>query len=179
MSRCSWVDEKDAEYTAYHDYEWGVAVYDDRLLFEMLVLETFVAGLSWQCVLHKRQAFIQAFDNFNVEKVAKYDTDKINELLADKNLIRHRGKIEAAVINAQVFQKIQAQWGSFYKYLWHWTDGKTIQSDGFEVKSALSDKIAKDLKKRGMKFTGSICVFSYLAAVGVINAHQDCCFKKS
>lgn len=179
MTRCSWVDEKDAEYVAYHDHEWGVPVHDDRLLFEMLALETFVAGLSWQCVLHKRTAFKRAFDDFNPSLVAKYDTKKVAELLANSALIRHKGKIEATISNAKAFLQIQSEWGSFDKYLWYWTDGKTIQSDGVETKSALSDKVAKDLKHRGMKFTGSTTIFAYLCAIGVITAHQKSCdFKQ-
>ncbi len=177
MIRCNWCDEKDALYIAYHDKEWGLPVHDDLLLFEMLILESFVAGLSWQCVLHKRNAFKRAYDNFNPQTVAKYDEDKISLLKADPDLIRHEGKIRAAVTNAKVFRNIQTEFGSFDKYLWHWTNGKTLQSDGKETKSALSDKISKDLRTKGMKFIGSTTVFAYLCAVGVINAHQKNCFK--
>lgn len=148
MTRCSWCDEKDELYVAYHDNEWGVAVHNDRLLFEMLVLESFVAGLSWQCVLHKRQAFRQAFDNFNPQAVAQYDGAKIAALKANPALIRHEGKIRASITNAQSFLKIQTEFGSFDKYLWNWTSGEPHQSDGQETKSTLSDTISKDLKKR-------------------------------
>ncbi len=178
VHRCSWVDVNDIAYINYHDHEWGIPVHDDKLLFETLVLETFVAGLSWQCVLHKRQNFRQAFDDFNVAIISQYKDTKISSLLNNKNIIRHKGKIEATIKNAQVFQKIQSEWSSFNNYLWHWTNGMTVLSGGNETTSPLSDRIAKDLKKRGMKFTGSVTIFSYLCAIGVINAHQKTCYCK-
>ena len=175
ITRCDWVDEADADYVTYHDLEWGRAVHDDRLLFEMLVLEMFVAGLSWQCVLHKRAAFKQAFDNFDVALVAAYGDDKIASLMQNPNIIRHSGKIKAAISNAKIVLDLQKEYGSLDRYLWHFTQGKTILSDGIETRSPLSDRIACDLKKRGAKFTGSVTVFSYLAAIGIIFAHQAQC----
>lgn len=175
ITRCAWVDVKDDDYVAYHDHEWGQPVHDDRLLFEMLVLEMFVAGLSWQCVLHKRAAFKKAFDNFDVAKVAAYGDDKIATLAQNPDIIRHVGKIKAAILNAQIVLKLQKEYTSLDCYLWHFTHGKTVLSDGFETRSALSDCISQDLKKRGAKFTGSVMVFSYLAAIGIISAHQEQC----
>ena len=176
--RCSWVDLKDKDYVHYHDYEWGVPVHDDGLLFEMLILEGFQAGLSWQCVLHKRGNFRTAFDNFDAQKIAFYDERKISELVQDQGIIRHKGKIKAAVKNAQIFLEIEKEFGSFSTYIWGWIKGKTIISDGNETRSELSDKISKDLKKRGMSFVGSTIIYSYLCAIGIINAHEiNCDFK--
>jgi len=177
-NRCTWIDLSDEAYVKYHDEEWGVLVKnDERLLFEMLILETFVAGLSWQCVLHKRDAFKKLFDNFIPETVACYDDKKIGDLAKDERIIRHRRKISSAVINAKIFCKIQKECGSFEKYLQSFTGGKIIKSDGAETTSSLSDTISKDLKRRGMKFVGSTTIFSYLCAIGVIVAHQPCCYK--
>lgn len=178
MTRCRWVNLKDAAYVAYHDTEWGVPVHDDRMLFEMLVLESFVAGLSWRCVLHKRRSFRQAFNKFNPSTVAHYDEDKIIALKSNPALIRHEGKVRSAITNAKIFLEIQTEFNSFESYLWHWTEGNTIISKDGETKSVLSDSISKDLKKRGMKFMGSTTIFSYLSAVGVISAHQKECFLR-
>ena len=177
--RCSWTDLKDKDYIHYHDCEWGVPVHDDRRLFEMLILEGFQAGLSWQCVLHKRENFKKAFDNFDVEKIANYHDKKCNQLMHDEGLIRHRLKINAAVKNAKSFLKIQQEFDSFDKYIWGWTKGKIITADGTQTRSELSDKISKDLKKRGMGFVGTTIVYAYLCAIGVINAHEkNCDFRK-
>lgn len=176
MSRCSWVDESDADYVLYHDKEWGVLVTNnERLLFEMLVLEAFVAGLSWQCVLHKRKAFKAAFDNFEPLIAANYGEQKVSELVKNPDIIRHIGKIRATITNARIFCEIQKEFGSFEKYLQTFTGGKIIKSDGVETTSELSDKISKNLKRRGMKFVGSTTIFSYLCAIGMIDAHQPCC----
>ena len=180
MKRCSWVDVSDEEYIRYHDSEWGVPVYDDRLLFEMLVLEGFQAGLSWQTILKKREDFKWAFDNFDVQKVASYDAEKIETLVKNSRIIRHRLKIKAAVLNAQIFIQLQKEWGSFSNYLWHWTSGNILMGDGTQVRNELSDDISADLKKRGMKYVGSVIIYSYLQAVGVIDDHQLCCsFRKN
>ncbi|MBR6412942.1 MAG: DNA-3-methyladenine glycosylase I [Alphaproteobacteria bacterium] len=177
MHRCFWVDLKDEEYIRYHDTEWGIPVHDDRTLFEMLVLESFQAGLSWQCVLHKRNAFRQAFDNFDVGKVAAYSPKKIGELVQNSALIRHRKKMESSVQNARVFIKIQQGFGSFNHYLWHWTNGKVLKMDGTKTQSPLAEQISKDLKKRGMTFVGATTIHAYLCAIGVFNAHTpDCAF---
>ncbi|MGI6681488.1 MAG: DNA-3-methyladenine glycosylase I [Bdellovibrionota bacterium] len=176
--RCSWVNLNNKDYVKYHDEEWGVPVHDDRLLFETLSLECFVSGLSWECVLNKRKAFKVAFDNFDALKVSKYDEKKIKELVENKLIIRHAGKIKATINNAQVFLDVAKEYKSFNNYIWHFTNGKTIVANGIETTSSLSDAISKDLKKRGMKFVGSTTVYSFLAAIGVINAHQKDCFLK-
>ena len=181
MKRCSWVDLKSPLYIKYHDEEWGVPKYDDRELFELLILECFQAGLSWLTVLKKRDAFREAFDNFDVNKVAKYDARKIEELLKNEGIIRSRQKIEAAINNAKIFIGIQHEFGTFSKYIWSFTEGKCIKNtnDNFVVSSPLSDTVSKDLKKRGMKYVGTVIVYSYLQAIGVINDHEiDCvCYK--
>lgn len=178
MKRCSWVNLKNNKYIDYHDKEWGIAVFDDRKLFEMLVLETFQAGLSWECILNKREHFKIAYNNFQVEIVSKYNQQKINELLNNKNIIRNKHKIIASINNAQVFQKIQKEYGSFSQYIWHFTNGQTIKNTGtIKTTSKLSDIISQDLKKYGMKFVGSITIYSYLQSIGIINDHEKECFK--
>ena len=179
MKRCFWVDENSEIYVKYHDEEWGVPKYDDRELFELLVLESFQAGLAWITVLRKREAFRAAFDNFNVIKVSKYDEKKIAELLSNEGIIRSRGKIAAAVNNAKIYIEIQKEYGSFSNYIWGFTDNKVIRntSEQIPVSTPLSDKISKDLKKRGMKYVGTVLIYSYLQAIGVVNDHQKDCFK--
>jgi DNA-3-methyladenine glycosylase I len=176
--RCFWVDEKSPVYVKYHDEEWGVPVYDDKKLYEMLLLETFQAGLSWITILRKREAFREAFDNFSVEKVASYKEEKLEELMQNQGLIRNRKKMEAAIKNAKIFMEIQTEFGSFSNYLWGFTGGQIIvnQDDDFPVKTPLSDNLSKDLKKRGMGFVGSVTIYSYLQAVGVVNDHELSCF---
>ena len=174
--RCRWANPRNERYIRYHDEEWGVPVHDDRKLFEMLILECFQAGLSWECVLNKRDAFCEAFDGFDLEKVCAYDDgDKLEELRNNPGIIRNRLKIQAAVINAQAFREIRKEYGSVSDYLWHWTDGKVIYETG-RTSSELSDRISKDLKKRGMKFVGTTVIYAYLQAVGVIYSHEDGCF---
>ena len=179
MGRCHWVDETSEIYIKYHDDEWGVPKYDDRELFELLILEGFQAGLSWITVLKKRDAFKKAFDNFDVQKVANYTTSKIDELLNNKDIIRSRAKINAAIINAQVFIKIQKEFGNFSKYIWKFTHGRVIKNNGKQifVKSSLSENISKDMKCRGMKYVGPIIVYSYLQAIGIVNDHEVQCFR--
>ena len=177
-TRCHWANPKNEKYIRYHDQEWGVPLYDDKKLFEMLILECFQAGLSWECVLNKREAFRAAFDNFDLEKICSYNEEKIEELKNNPLIIRNRLKIQAAVTNAKVFRDIQKEYGSFSEYLWHWTGGKVI-FENTKTTSPLSDEISKDLKKRGMKFVGTTVVYSYLQAVGVINSHEDGCFLAS
>lgn len=173
--RCHWANAKNLRYVRYHDEEWGVPVYDDKILFEMLILECFQAGLSWECVLDKRPSFREAYDNFNLEKICAYDGEKLEALKNNSGIIRNRLKIESSVINARVFCAIQKEWGSFSSYLWHWTDYKVVYERGLTT-SLLSDKISADLKKRGMKGVGSIIIYSYLQAVGVIYSHEKECF---
>jgi DNA-3-methyladenine glycosylase I len=179
MKRCFWVDEKSEIYVKYHDKEWGVPKHNDRELFELLILESFQAGLSWLTILKKREDFRKAYDNFDVNKVAKYDENKINELLTNKNIIRSKNKIISSINNAKIFISIQKEFGSFSKYIWSFTDNKIIKNKTGEIftNSPLSDKISKDLKKRGMKYVGTVIIYSYLQAIGVIDDHDKDCFK--
>ncbi len=179
MKRCFWVDEKSEIYVKYHDEEWGVPNHNDRDLFELLILEGFQAGLSWITVLKKREAFRKAFDNFDVTKVSEYDEEKINALLENKDIIRSRGKITAAINNAKIFIEIQKEFGSFSNYIWGFTDNKVIKNTTGEipVKTELSDMVSKDLKKRGMKYTGSVIIYSYLQAIGIVDDHEKDCFR--
>ena len=179
MNRCKWVNLNNEKYIEYHDNEWGAPVYDDQKLFEMLLLESFQAGLSWECILNKRDYFKEAFDNYNPNIIIKYNEDKIDELLSNKNIIRNRRKVEATINNAKIFLKIKKEYGSFSNYIWHFTNGKIIKNtnDSFQTTSPLSDTISNDLKKRGMKFVGSTIIYSYLQAIGIINDHELNCFK--
>ena len=173
--RCRWANPKNERYIRYHDEEWGVPVHNDRKLFEMLILECFQAGLSWECVLNKQDAFREAFDGFDLEKICAYNEDKLEALRSNPGIIRNRLKIQAAVTNARVFREIQQECGGFSEYLWHWTDGKVIYETG-RTSSELSDNISKDLEKRGMKFVGTTVIYAYLQAVGVIYSHDEGCF---
>ena len=179
MKRCHWVDENSSIYIKYHDEEWGIPKYDDKELFELLVLESFQAGLSWITVLKKREDFRIAFDNFDVKKVASYDENKVNELLNNEKIIRSRGKINSAINNAKIFIEIQKEFGSFSDYIWGFTNNQVVKnnSDVLPVSTPLSDKISKDLKKRGMKYVGTIIIYSYLQAIGVVDDHEKDCFK--
>ena len=168
LIRCSWANPKNPLYLQYHDEEWGVPVHDDHRLFEMLVLESFQAGLSWECILNKREAFRVAFDGFDLDTVCEYGEEKMEALQQNSGIVRNKRKICAAVNNARIFRTIQQEWGSFDRYLWHWTEGK--------VSSELSDKVSGDLKRRGMKFVGTVIIYAYLQAVGVINSHEENCF---
>ena len=173
--RCGWCNLKNPLYVKYHDEEWGVSVYDDSTLFEFLVLEPFQAGLSWETILNKRENFRVAFDGFDPEAICGYGQEKIEALMADAGIIRNRRKIEATIVNAEVFLKIQKEWGSFSAYIWSFTDGKILYEND-KTFSPLSDRISKDLKKRGMKFVGTTIIYSYLQAVGIINSHEDGCY---
>ena len=174
-NRCSWVSD-DEVYIEYHDHEWGIPTHDDRELFEMLVLESFQAGLSWITILKKRENFKKAFDDFDVEKVAGYDDAKVDELRSNEGIIRHKGKIASAINNAKVFIEIQNEFGSFDEYIWSFTDGKVIKAE-YLTESDLSGQISKDLKKRGMKFVGPTIIYSYLESIGIIDNHEENCFK--
>ena len=173
--RCVWANPANDRYLRYHDEEWGVPVHDDGRLFEMLVLESFQAGLSWECVLNKREAFRRAFDGFDLERVCAYDEAKMEALACDPGIIRNRRKIRAAVCNARVFRQIAGECGSFAAYLWGFTGGSVVHERG-KTRSALSDAISKDLRQRGMSFVGTTIVYAYLQAVGVIEAHDEGCF---
>ena len=177
MKRCFWVNMDNPLYVLYHDNEWGVPKYDDYELYELLILEMFQAGLSWETILNKRDNFRKAFDNFDWTKIVNYDEDKINELMQDKGIIRNRKKIEATINNTKVFLNIQKEYGSFANFIWSFTDNKVIITDSKVVSNELSDTISKELRKRGMKFVGTVIVYSYLQAIGVINSHDNDCFK--
>ncbi|MBQ6282724.1 MAG: DNA-3-methyladenine glycosylase I [Bacilli bacterium] len=175
--RCKWVNEKNNLYVKYHDKEWGIPSYDDTYLFEMLLLESFQAGLSWECILNKREYFKESFDNFDYKKISKYDDDKIEELLNNKNIIRNKLKINAAINNAKIFMNIQKEYKTFSNYIWHFTNNKVIKNKTniFRTTSSLSDEISSDLKNRGMKFVGSTIIYSYLQAIGIIDDHELNC----
>ena len=175
MKRCFWCNESNPLYVKYHDEEWGVPRFDDHYLFEMLILESFQAGLSWECVLNKRENFRRAFDDFELERVTSFDEAKIAELKQDKGIIRNERKIRAAISNARIFREIVKEHGSFYNYLRTFRDGEQIRETGV-VTSPLSDAISDDLVRRGMKFCGSVIIYSYLQAIGVINSHDTDCF---
>lgn len=179
MNRCSWVNLNNKDYVKYHDEEWCVPSYDDNYLFEMLLLESFQAGLSWECILNKREAFKEAFDSFDVVKISNFNEEKQKELLKNKNIIRNKLKIKAAIKNAKIFQEIQKEFGSFSSYIWSFTNNKIIFHDKPITNNDLSDKISKDLKKRGMSFVGSTIIYSYLQAIGICNDHEkNCDFSK-
>ncbi len=175
MKRCQWCSEKNSKYIKYHDEEWGKLKLDDRYLFMMLILESFQAGLSWECVLNKREDFILAYDNFDVDKVLKYDLKKYEELLNNDKIIKNKLKIKASINNAKVFKDIQKEYKTFRQYLKTFTQEKIVYETG-KTTSPLSDTISKDLKKRGMKFVGSTIIYSYLQAVGIIYSHEKNCF---
>ena len=177
--RCSWATTE--LYKEYHDSEWGKPVHDDRKLFEMLILEGMQAGLSWLTILNKRMGFREAFDKFDYQKIALYDETKIDELMHNANIVRNRLKIRSAITNAQQFIKIQEEYGSFDAFIWSYVDGKPIHNhfkSEAEVPAAtpLSDKISKDLKKRGFKFVGSTIVYAYMQAIGIVNDHVQSCY---
>ena len=178
MNRCFWVNMDNPLYVDYHDNEWGVPKYDDHELYELLILEMFQAGLSWETILNKRENFRKAFDSFNWNCIVNYDEDKINELMQDKGIIRNRKKIEATINNTKVFLNIQKEYGSFANFIWSFTDNKVIITDSKVVSNELSGTISKELRKRGMKFVGTVIIYSYLQAIGVINSHEDNCFLK-
>ena len=175
MKRCKWCNLNNQNYIKYHDNEWGVLNLDDNYLFEMLILESFQAGLSWECVLNKRESFKLAYDNFDIDKVIAYDEDKINTLLGNKNIIRNKLKIRASINNAKIFKNIILGYGSFSNYLNNFTGGKILYEIG-NTTNELSDTISNDLKKKGMTFVGSTIIYSYLQAVGIINSHEKECF---
>lgn len=179
--RCGWC-EGDSLYEAYHDQEWGTPVKDDDTLFEFLILETFQAGLSWITVLKKRENFRQAFDQFDYHKIATYDQSKIDELLSNPGIIRNKLKVHATISNADAFKLVQDEFGSFSDYIWGFVDGVPIKNAWQHYKDApatttLSDKISKDLKKRGFKFVGSTVIYAFMQAVGMVNDHEIRCFR--
>ena len=175
VKRCKWCNLKNKLYIDYHDNEWGIQNFDDKYLFEMLILESFQAGLSWECVLNKRESFREAYDNFDIDKIASYDEDKVLELSNNEKIIRNKLKIKASVKNAKNFKKIQLEYGSFANYLKSFTKDKTVYEND-KTHSDLSDAISKDLQKKGMSFVGTTIIYSYLQAIGVIYSHEKECF---
>lgn len=180
--RCRWASLiTDPDYVRYHDKEWGRAVHDDRLLFEMLILEGAQAGLSWSTILKKRANYQRAFAQFDPKKVARFDAPKKAKLLLDPGIVRNRLKIDSTVTNAQAFLEVQREFGSFDQYLWAFVEGRPVLNDrpsesGPPARTELSDRIAKDLKKRGFRFVGTTIIYAYLQAVGVVNDHSRDCF---
>ena len=175
MKRCKWCNANNPLYIEYHDKEWCIPNHDDNYLFEMLILESFQAGLSWECVLNKRNDFRTSYDNFNIDKIINYDENKINELLTNNKIIRNKLKIKASINNAKIFKDIQKEYGSFYNYLLTFTKNKILYEID-KTTNDLSDSISKDLIKRGMKFVGSTIIYSYLQATGFIYSHDEECF---
>lgn len=173
--RCKWCNLNNPLYVDYHDNEWCIPNFNENYLLEMLILESFQAGLSWECVLNKREAFKNAYDNFDIEKICKYDEDKIKELLANEKIIRNKLKIKASINNAKIFKIIQQEYGSFSNYLKRFTNNNIFYETD-QTRSELSDSISKDLQKRGMKFVGTTIIYSYLQAIGVIYSHDKECF---
>ena len=174
MNRCKWCNEKNDLYVKYHDEEWCKPNFDDQHLYEMLILESFQAGLSWECVLNKREFFRVAYDNFNLDKVCLYDDKKIDKLINNKDIIINKFKIKASIENSKIFKKIVEEFGSFYDYLKGFTGNQIIYEIG-KTTNSVSDEISKDLKNRGMKFVGSTIIYSYLQAVGIIYSHEEGC----
>ena len=179
--RCPWPSD-DKLMIKYHDKEWGVPLHNDKKLFEFLILEGFQAGLSWRTILHKRENFRKAFDNFDYNKVAKYNNRKINSLLKDAGIIRNKLKIVGSITNAKEFIKVRKEFGTFDKYIWSFVNGKPIQNNikslkELPAKTKLSDQISEDLRKRGFKFVGSTIVYAHMQATGMVNDHVVDCFK--
>ena len=175
VNRCKWCNLKNPVYVKYHDIEWGKPNFTEKYLLEMLILESFQAGLSWECILNKRKDFKKAYDNFNIDKICKYDDLKVKELLSNKKIIRNKIKISASINNAKIFKEIQNEYGSFHNYLKTFTKDIIVYELN-KTTSPLSDTISIDLKSRGMKFVGSTIIYSYLQAIGVIYSHEEECF---
>ena len=173
--RCRWCNLKNPLYIEYHDHEWGRLQTDDQYLYEMLILESFQAGLSWECVLNKRENFRQAYDRFDINQVSTYTDEKKHELYQNQGIIRNKLKINASINNSKIFKTVVSEFGSFYRYLCQFTHGSILyESD--KTTNHISNAISKDLKKRGMTFVGSTIIYSYLQAVGIIVSHEKDCF---
>jgi DNA-3-methyladenine glycosylase I len=180
--RCAWVNDKERIYINYHDYEWGVPLHDDGMLFEFLILEGMQAGLSWVTVLKKRENFRKAFDYFDAEKIVQYGDDKVEDLLSDKSIIRNRRKLVSAIDNAKAYLRVKEERGSFNEYIWSFVDGKPIMNryesiEEVPTETETSRKMSKDLKKRGFKFVGATICYAFMQAVGMVNDHTTDCFR--
>jgi len=180
IMRCAWAGD-DELYQKYHDVEWGRPLHDDHRLFEMLVLEGMQAGLSWITILRKRENFRRAFDNFQLDKILRYDSEKIEDLMNDAGIIRNRLKILSVITNAKAFREVQNEYGSFDAFLWRYVDHKPIQNHWRTMSEVpattdLSDQISKDMKKRGFKFVGSTIIYAYMQSIGMVNDHTTDCF---
>ena len=182
--RCTWLDTSKPDYVDYHDNEWGIPVYDDQKLFECFTLESAQSGLSWYTILKKREGYKEAFDQFNINKVALYDDVKLAELLINSDIVRHKGKISATINNAKCIQNIQKEFGSFSNYLWNFVNNKTIVNNwqsnkDYPSSTPESDALSKDLKKKGFKFVGSTICYAFMQACGMVNDHSADCYKRS
>ena len=174
--RCKWVNLDNPLYVEYHDKEWGRPLHDDKRLFELLILEGFQAGLSWETILNKRENFRRAFRGFDPKVMAEFESDDVERLMADQGIVRNRLKIVDSIVNAKAFLKLQKEEGSFDRYIWSFTEGKSLKEPyALRTTSKLSDRVSKDLKRRGFKFVGSTIIYSYLQAIGIINAHGEEC----
>lgn len=181
VSRCQWPGNDDLM-QQYHDLEWGTPVHDDNKWFEFLLLDAFQAGLSWKTILHRREGFRKAFDSFDFEKIAQYDETHYERLINDAGIIRNKAKVRGTIKNAQAFIAIRKEFGSFDNYIWKFTDGKTIvtrpkQMGDIPVRTEVSDRISKDLKKRGFSFVGSTICYAFMQAAGIVNDHVEDCFR--
>jgi DNA-3-methyladenine glycosylase I len=182
ITRCKWAEGTSLDYIAYHDHEWGVPVYDDRVQFEFLILEGAQAGLSWSTILNKRAGYRKLFADFDPQKVARFSKKKIENLLANPAIVRNRLKVESAVSNARAFLEVQEEFGAFSDYIWSYVGGKPIQhklrADGdVPASTAESDALSKDLKKRGFRFVGSTIMYAHMQATGMVNDHLTSCFR--
>jgi DNA-3-methyladenine glycosylase I len=180
--RCKWVNVKSEVYVQYHDEEWGVPVHNDTLLFEMLTLEGAQAGLSWEIILKRREGYRKAFDAYDIDKISKYTNRKIHALMTNQGIIKNKLKIESVIKNAKVFRKIQDEFGSFDSYLWSFVGHKQIQNKrrtikDIPAKTELSDRLSKDLKRRGMSFVGSTILYAFMQATGLVNDHTVDCYR--
>lgn len=183
-NRCDWCEDTFEEYVRYHDEEWGVPVHDDKTQFEFLILEGAQAGLSWSTILKKREGYRKAFANFEIEKVARFDEEKIQQLLQNPEIVRNKLKVRSAVNNAQKIIRVQEEFGSFDNYIWSFVDGEPIHNhwktmDEVPANTEISDRLAKDLKARGFKFVGSTIIYAHMQAVGMVNDHLTSCFRYS
>ncbi|WEF32635.1 DNA-3-methyladenine glycosylase I [Pseudoduganella chitinolytica] len=177
--RCRWANPANPRYLAYHDEEWGVPCHDELRLFEMLNLEGAQAGLSWETILNKRETYRAAFDGWDAHRIAAYGPDKVAQLLADPGIVRNRLKVAAAIANAQAYLRLRAQGQTLDSFLWAYVDGQPLQNAGdFPAKTALSDRISKDLAKLGFKFVGSTIVYAYMQGIGMVNDHAATCFRQ-